>query len=89
MSSFKKNLLFILYLVGGVVLGALLADVCRGVPYLSWLSYYVSFGVSPGAPMIIDISVIQLTFGLTVGFYVAQIFTLGIAIFLYNRAHIR
>ena len=89
MSEFKKNLLFVLCLLGGIVTGALLANVCEGVNALSWLSYYVSFGISADRPLVLDLGILQLTFGLNFGLYTAQIFTLALSIFIYNRARIR
>ncbi len=89
MSSFKRNLLFVFYLVAGVVLGALIANLCDGVRYLDWLSYYLSFGLNKGTPLVLDMGVLQLTFGLSIGIYAAQIFTIGLAMFLYGRSRIR
>ena len=89
MSEFKKNLLFILCLLGGIVTGALLGNLCDGVPFLSWLAYYVSFGISADHPLVLDLGILQLTFGLNFGLYTAQIFTLALSILIYNHSHIR
>lgn len=89
MTQFKKDLMFVFYLVSGIVLGALLAHVCQDVPYLSWLSYYVSFGIDDASPLVLDLAVLRLTFGVSIGVYVAQIFTLGLALFIYNRSKLR
>lgn len=89
MSEFKKNLLFIVCLLGGIVTGALLANLCEGVPFLSWLSYYVSFGISADRPLVLDLGILQLTFGVNFGLYTAQIFTIALSILIYNHSHIR
>ena len=89
MSEFKKNLLFVLCLLGGIVTGALLADVCQGVPFLSWLSYYVSFGISADHPLVLDLGILQLTFGLNFGLYAVQILTIALSILIYNHSRIR
>lgn len=59
------------------------------VPFLSWLSYYQSIGFNADAPFVLDLSVIKLTFGFSMGVSVAQIFTIAAAIFLYNRTSLR
>lgn len=89
MSEFKKNLLFVVCLLGGIVTGALLANLCEGVPFLSWLSYYVSFGISADRPLVLDLGILQLTFGVNFGLYTAQIFTIALSILIYNHSHIR
>lgn len=89
MSQFKKDLMFVFYLVAGIVLGALLAHVCTGASFLSWLAYYVSFGIDEANPLVLDLAVLKLTFGLRVGVYVAQIFTIGLALFIYNRTRLK
>ncbi len=88
MTSFKRNLLFAFYLVAGVVLGALIAHLCPGIPYLSWLSYNITFGISAANPLVVDLAVLSLTLGLRINMYVAQIFTLGLALFCYSRTRI-
>ena len=35
----KRTLLLWFFILAGIVLGAMLASVCRNVPFLSWLSY--------------------------------------------------
>lgn len=56
---------------------------------LSWLSYYQSIGFNSDAPFVLDLSVVKLTFGFSMGVSVAQIFTIAAAIFLYNRTSLR
>ena len=89
MTKFKKDFFFVFYLIAGIVLGALLAHLCADVPFLSWLAYHVSFGIDPETPFILDLSVLQLSFGLHIGIYVAQVLTIGISMFIYERSRIR
>ena len=89
MSEFKKNLLFIICLLAGIVSGALLAHLCDGVPFLSWLAYYVSFGISADRPLVLDLGILQLTFGLNFGLYAVQILTIALSILIYNHSRIR
>ncbi len=88
MNSFKRNLLFAFYLVAGVAVGALIAHLCTGTPYLSWLSYSIKFGISDGSPLVLDLAILRLTFGLSFNLYMAQIFTVGLALFAYSHTRI-
>lgn len=57
----KRTLLLWFFILAGIVLGAMLASVCRNVPFLSWLSYYQSIGFNSDAPFVLDLSVVKLT----------------------------
>ena len=85
----KWNFLLCFFIVAGIVLGALLAKVCEGVPFLSWLAYSQTIGFNSDAPFVLDLSVLRLTFGFTFRLSVAQIFTIGAAIFVYNHTRLR
>ena len=56
---------------------------------MSWLSYYQSIGFNADAPFVLDLSVIKLTFGFSMGISVAQIITIALAIFCYNKTNLR
>lgn len=81
----KKNLFLLFYVLAGIVLGALIANVCGKVPGLSWLAFSNSIGFSPSAPAVLDLSVIKISFGFSMGISVAQILTIGGALFLYFK----
>lgn len=85
----KNALLLVFYLLAGIVIGGMLASVCGQVPMLGWLAYSHSIGISPNAPFILDLSVIKLTFGFSMSLSVAQVLTVGAAIFLYSRSPLR
>ena len=85
----KRTLLLWFFILAGIVLGAMLASVCRNVPFLSWLSYISLSASTQTRPFVLDLSVIKLTFGFSMGVSVAQIFTIAAAIFLYNRTSLR
>ena len=82
----KRTFLLLFCLLAGIVAGGMLANVCSGVPILSWLSYYNSIGFEP---VTLDLSVVKFTIGLHMGVSVAQLFTISLAIFLYNKINIR
>ena len=85
----KRNLLLLFYLLAGVIVGAMLAHVCAGVSFLSWLAYSGTIGFSSASPFVLDLSVIKLTFGFSMSISVAQVFTIALAIFLFNKTKLR
>ncbi|MEG0769428.1 MAG: DUF4321 domain-containing protein [Ruthenibacterium sp.] len=82
----KRTFLLLFCLLAGIVAGGMLANICAGVPVLSWLSYYNAIGFDA---VTLDLSVLKLTFGLHMGVSVAQIFTIALSLFLYNKINIR
>ena len=81
----KKTLLLCFYLLSGIILGAMIAQLCAGVNGLSWLAYSQGIRLTPS----MDLSVIRLSLDFYMGISVAQILTIGLAIFLYNRTPLR
>lgn len=81
----KKTLLLCFYILSGIILGAVIAQLCTGVRGLSWLAYSQGIRLTPA----MDLSVIRLSLDFYMGISVAQIFTIGAAIFLYNRSNIK
>ncbi len=82
----KRTLLLCFFLLGGVVFGALIAAVCADVGALSWLAFSQSIGISPSSPFVVDLSVIQLSFGFAMSLSIAQVITIGLSIVMYNWA---
>ncbi len=85
----KRTFLLWFYILAGIVVGAMIASVCRDISFLSWLSYYQSIGFNADAPFVLDLSVVKLTFGFSMGISVAQIITIALAIVLYNKTNLR
>ena len=74
----KRNLLLIFFILAGIVLGGMLANLCANIPFLSWLAYSSSIGFNADSPFVLDLSVIKLTFGFSMGISVAQIITIAL-----------
>ena len=85
----KKNLLLLFYLIAGIIAGSLLASVCAGVPFFSWLAYTASVGFAANSPACLDIIVMKIHFGFSLSVSVAQVLCIGLALFLYNRSRFR
>jgi hypothetical protein len=77
-----KTLLFIILILLAVVLGKAVGNAVTGISFLSWLAIAAKFGVST---VTVDLSVLQVTFGMMVNINVAQTLLLLIAIFVYIR----
>lgn len=84
MATKEKNVwVFLVFLLSGLVIGGLLGKLASGVPWLWWLSYEQSFGLEN--PIILDLNVLKLTFGLMVNINVASIIGMILAIFIYRK----
>ena len=82
--KFKRNLVFLLLILTAIVLGSVVADLVRGVSGLSWLSYGISFGIGSGNPLVLDLYVLTLTFGLAFSINIAQIIFIVITFLIYK-----
>ncbi len=84
----KRNIFFLFFLLAGILTGALIGSVCEGVSFLRWLSYGANFGVGANTPVIIDLIIFKLTLGFSFAINIAQIFTIGFAMFIYSKIRI-
>ncbi len=84
MATREKNIwILLVFLLAGLVVGGLLGKLAAGVPWLWWLSYEQEFGLQ--SPLVVDLSVVQLTFGLMFKINVASIIGMILAIFIYKK----
>jgi len=79
----KKNswALFLLVLTG-IVLGGFIGSLADGVSGLSWLNYGKVFGMEN--PLVLNLGILVLTFGLTINITIASILGVVIAILIYR-----
>ena len=79
----SKNVwaLFLLILAG-IVLGGFIGVLAEGGPALSWLSYGKTFGVE--TPIVLNLGLVVITFGLTIKITIASIIGVIISIFIYR-----
>lgn len=85
MKDMRKHFLFFFYLLAGIVVGSLIAGLCRSVPSLAWLGYANTIGFSASNPAVLDLIIIKVTFGFSMSVSIAQIITISLAMFIYNR----
>ncbi len=81
----KSLVVLILFILAGIVLGGFLGSLAAdsGVKWLSWLNYGLTFGIKE--PVLLDLSVITLTFGIMIRFTVSGIIGMALAIFIYRK----
>ena len=79
----KSILIFILFILCGLVIGGLLGELASKVDFLWWLSYGEEFGLED--PVILNLQVITITFGLMFKINISSIIGMILAIFIYKK----
>ncbi len=84
MATRDKNIwILLVFILSGLVIGGLLGELASKVDFLWWLSYGQSFGLTQ--PIMLDLNIIQLTFGVVFKINIASIIGMAIAIFIYRK----
>ena len=84
MATRDKNIwILIVFILSGLVVGGLLGRLASSVPWLWWLSYEQEFGLNN--PLVLDLSILKLTFRLVFNIDVASIIGMILAIFIYKK----
>lgn len=79
----KSKWTLLLILLSGIVLGGFIGYLCRNISWLSWLNYGQTFGLS--SPVVLDLGIIVVTFGLTITINIASIIGIIIGIIIYKK----
>ncbi len=79
----KGTWIAILFILAGLVIGGLIGEVASNVDWLWWLSFGDEFGLQN--PIILDLSVITITFGLTIKINIASVIGVIIALLIYRK----
>ena len=84
MATKEKNIwILLIFILSGLVIGGLLGELASRVDWLWWLSYNQSFGLE--SPVVLDLSVMKITFALMFKISVASIIGMVLAIFVYRK----
>ena len=78
----KNNWALVFLILAGIVLGGFIGSMVATIPGLSWLNYGQSFGLT--SPVVLDLGILVLTFGLTINITIAGIIGVVIAIIVYR-----
>lgn len=79
----KSKWTLLLILLSGIVLGGFIGYLCRNISWLSWLAYGQSFGLE--SPVILDLGIMILTFGIKISINIASIIGIVIGIIIYRK----
>ena len=71
-----------LFILVGIVLGGFIGMLTEGISALSWLSYGQTFGLEK--PIVLNLGLLAITFGLTIKITIASIVGVIIAIIIYR-----
>ena len=84
MATKEKNIwVLLVFILSGLVAGGLLGELASKVEWLWWLSYSQSFGLEN--PVILDLSVMKITFALMFKISISSIIGMILAIFIYKK----
>lgn len=79
----KNGWVLLIMLLSGIVLGGFIGMLTANVSGLSWLNYGQSFGLEN--PIVLDLGLLILTFGLTIHISIASILGVVFAIIIYRK----
>ena len=79
----KNGWVLVVMLLSGIVLGGFIGMLAANVSGLSWLGYGQSFGLE--TPVVLDLGLLVLTFGLTIHISIASIIGVVLAILIYRK----
>ena len=84
MATKDKNIwILVLFILSGIVVGGLLGELAKNVDWLWWLGFGQQFGLE--TPLVLDLSVISITFALMFRINIASIIGMALAIFIYRK----
>ncbi|SCP95043.1 DUF4321 domain-containing protein [Anaerobium acetethylicum] len=81
-SRAKNFWVLLLLMLSGIVLGGCIAAMTQDIAFLSWLSYGQTFGLD--SPVILNLGILAVTFGLTIKITMAGIIGVLAGIFIYR-----
>ena len=80
----EKNIwILLIFILSGLVIGGLLGELAGKIDILWWLGYGKEFGLA--SPLTLDLSIIQVTFGLVFKINIASIIGMALAILIYRK----
>ena len=84
MATREKNIwVLMVFILSGLVIGGFIGKLASSVPWLWWLSFEQEFGLNE--PLILDLSILKLTFGLMFKINIASIIGMVLSIFIYRK----
>ena len=81
----KKTLIFLMFLLAGLIMGTVLTKIASQVNFLSWLCWGDAIGFGYPESVTLDLSVIKLNLGIYVELNVARLLCIIAAMAAYLR----
>ena len=84
MASRDKNFwIMLIFILCGLVIGGLIGELAGKIDVLWWLGYGQEFGITN--PLVLNLSILTLTFAFTIKINIASIIGMAIGIFIYRK----
>ncbi len=83
MKNQSSKVYFLLFLLTGVTIGSFLSKIVGEYKYFNWLGFGESLGLKQ--PVILDLFIVNITFGIRFELYIGSIIGLIIAGMLYKK----
>ena len=84
MATKEKNIwILLIFILSGLVVGGLIGELASKVDWLWFLSYGQSVGLE--RPIVLDLGVLKITFGLMFKISISSILGMILAIFIYKK----
>lgn len=80
----KKTVTFLFFLVAGVILGSLVANLTADISFLKWLSFGKWVGIPIASPFVLDLALLKISMAFEIGVNIAQIIFITVGLFLYR-----
>lgn len=81
----KSPLILIFFLIAGFVVGGMVAEATKNIPFLMWLSYGKSIGVDAGKPAYIDLALLKIAFGFEMNLNVSEVVFMVLSLFISHK----
>jgi len=78
-----KHLNFLLFIMAGIVIGGFLGNYLGNLPYMGFLKFGDTFGMT--SPLVLDLGIIVLTFGLNITINIAGIIGILVAVIFFKK----
>jgi len=78
----KNFWILLLLMLTGIVLGGFIGSLAEGIPGFAWLNFGQAFGLDN--PLVLNLGILVITFGLTIKITMASIIGLIIALVVYR-----
>ena len=78
----KNSWILLIFVLVGLVIGGFIGMLTQNVSALSWLNYGQTFGLD--APLILNLGILVITFGLNIKITICSIIGMIIAIIIYR-----